>query len=103
MRETFQPCVYIMASQRHGTLYIGVTSNLIQRVDQHRHGLLPGFTRDYRITRLVWYEPHDVMESAILREKRLKGWHRGWKIELIEAANPEWLDLAIDLGLPRLD
>jgi putative endonuclease len=103
MRENFQPAVYIMASKRHGTLYIGVTSNLLQRVDQHRNGLLPGFTRDYAVTRLVWFELHETMESAILREKRIKEWRRGWKIVLIEETNPEWLDLAIDLGLPRRD
>ena len=103
MRENFQPCVYIMASRRHGTLYTGVTSNIIQRADQHRRGLLPGFTRDYGIRRLVWFETLETMESAIMREKRLKEWQRAWKIELIETTNPEWLDLAIDLGLPRLD
>jgi putative endonuclease len=103
MRDNFQTCVYIMASRRHGTLYIGVTSDIIQRADQHRRGLLPGFTRDYGIRRLVWFEVHETMESAIMREKRLKEWQRAWKIELIEATNPEWLDLAIDLGLPRLD
>ena len=103
MRENFQPCAYIMASRRHGTLYIGVTSNIVQRADQHRRGLLPGFTRDYGIRWLVWFEVHETMESAIIREKRLKEWQRAWKIELIEATNPEWLDLAIDLGLPRRD
>ncbi len=103
VREDFRPCVYIMASRRHGTLYIGVTSNIVQRADQHRRGLLPGFTRDYGIRRLVWFELHETMESAIVREKRLKEWQRAWKIELIEVTNPEWLDLAIDLGLPRLD
>jgi putative endonuclease len=103
MRENFQPAVYIMASRRHGTLYIGVTSNLLQRIDQHRNGLLPGFTRDYAVNRLVWFGIHETMESAILREKRLKDWRRAWKIVLIETTNPEWLDLAIDLGLPRLD
>ena len=92
-----------MASRRHGTLYVGVTSNIVQRADQHRRGLLPGFTRDCGIRRLVWFEVHEIMESAIVREKRLKEWQRAWKITLIEATNPEWLDLAIDLGLPRLD
>jgi putative endonuclease len=103
LRETFQPCVYIVTSRRHGTLYTGVTSNLVQRIDQHRRGLLPGFSRAHRTIRLVWNEFHDTMESAILREKRIKDWRRAWKVELIEATNPEWLDLAIDLGLPRLD
>jgi putative endonuclease len=101
MRDTFEPCVYLLASRRHGTLYIGVTSNLLQRVVQHREGLIPGFTRDYGVKRLVWYEPHDDMEAAIVREKRLKQWRRAWKTELIERQNPHWLDLAIDLGLPR--
>jgi len=103
LRETLQPYVYILTSRRHGTLYIGVTSNLLQRIVQHREGLIPGFTRDYGVTRLVWFEAHETMEAAILREKRLKEWQRTWKIELIEERNPEWLDLAIDLGLPRRD
>jgi putative endonuclease len=102
VRETFQPCAYIIASHRHGTLYIGVTSNLVQRVHQHREGLIPGFSRDYGVARLVWHEAHATMEAAILREKRLKEWRREWKIDLIEQRNPDWLDLAIGLGLPRL-
>ena len=101
MRER-QPCVYIMASRRHGTLYIGVTSNLVQRVHQHREGLIPGFTRDYGVKRLVRYELFETMEAAILREKRLKEWRRAWKIELIECANETWDDLAVGLGLARL-
>jgi putative endonuclease len=72
LRETFQPCAYIVASRRHGTLYIGVTSNLVQRMHQHREGLIPGFSRDYGVARLVWHEAHATMEAAILREKRLK-------------------------------
>ena len=102
MRDDFQPCVYILASRRHGTLYIGVTSNLLARTVQHREGLIPGFTRRYGVSRLVWYEVHDTMESAILREKRLKEWRRAWKIDLIEAHNEDWADLGIVLGLPRL-
>ncbi len=102
MRETFQPCVYILASRRHGTLYIGVTSNLLARVVQHREGLIPGFTRRYGIRHLVHFEACDTMEAAIVREKRLKDWKRAWKIELIEAQNEHWDDLGIGLGLPRL-
>ena len=102
MRETFQPCVYILASRRHGTLYIGVTSNLLARLVQHREGLIPGFTRRYGTRRLAYYEIFDTMEAAIVREKRLKEWRRAWKIELIEARNENWDDLGIGLGLPRL-
>ena len=102
MRETFQPCGYILASRRHGTLYIGVTSNLLARLVQHREGLIPGFTRRYGIRRLAYYEMFDTMEAAIVREKRLKEWRRAWKIELIEARNENWDDLGIGLGLPRL-
>ena len=102
MRETFRPCVYILASRRHGTLYIGVTSNLLARIVQHREGLIPGFTQRYGVRQLVWYEMHDTMDAAILREKRMKEWRRAWKIELIEARNEQWDDLAIGLGPPRL-
>jgi putative endonuclease len=79
-----------------------VTSDLIGRIHQHRHGLAPGFTRDYGIKRLVWFEQHSTMEEAILREKRIKKWNRAWKLELIESANPEWDDLAEDLGFEPL-
>ena len=102
MREERQPCVYILASGHHGTLYIGVTSNLLQRLVQHREGLLPGFTRRYKVHRLVHFEMLGEMERAILREKQLKRWHRQWKINLINAENPEWRDLAVGLGLPPL-
>ncbi len=88
-----QPCVYILCSQRNGTLYIGVTSNLIQRVYQHREGVIEGFTKRYNIKQLVWYEVHEVMESAIKREKQLKKWSRKAKLNLIEQANPNWNDL----------
>ena len=91
-----------LASRRHGTLYIGVTSNLLARLVQHREGLIPGFTRRYGIRRLAYYEMFDTMEAAIVREKRLKEWRRAWKIELIEARNENWDDLGIGLGLPRL-
>jgi putative endonuclease len=87
------PCVYILASQRNGTLYVGVTSNLIQRIWQHKSDQAEGFTKKYGVHTLVWYEPHETMESAIAREKAVKEWKRAWKLELIEAQNPEWLDL----------
>ncbi len=93
------PCVYILASQKRGTLYVGVTSNLPQRLYQHRNNLLPSFTRDYSVHRLVWIEAHDTMPAAIAREKQLKRWHRQWKINLIEAVNPDWRDLAVDWNL----
>jgi putative endonuclease len=102
MRDVFQPCVYMLASRRHGTLYIGVTSNLLVRIVQHREGLIPGFTKAYGVRLLVWYEMHDTMEAAIVREKRLKDWRRAWKIALIEARNEDWADLGVGLGLPRL-
>lgn len=101
MQAIFQPCVYILASRRHGTLYVGVTSNLLARVVQHREGLIPGFTQRYGVTRLVWYEVDEAIEAAILREKRIKEWRRAWKINLVEAQNEDWSDLAIGVGLPR--
>ena len=82
-----------MASKPNGTLYIGVTSNLVQRVWQHKGDLVPGFTKRYGTHTLVWYEVHETMESAITREKRLKEWRRAWKVELIEQGNPSWQDL----------
>jgi putative endonuclease len=88
-----RPAVYVLASKRNGTLYIGVTSDLIKRVWEHKNDLAAGFTRRYGVHLLVWYELHENMESAIVREKRLKEWQRHWKIELIEDANPEWQDL----------
>lgn len=88
-----QPCVYILASKRNGTLYIGVTSNLIQRIWQHRNKQLVGFTEKYDVNILVFYEIHETMESAILREKQLKKWNRQWKIDLIEKGNAKWCDL----------
>jgi putative endonuclease len=87
------PCVYILASQRNGTLYIGVTSDLIQRAWQHKNNLVPGFTQVNHVHRLVWYELHQDMYCAITRGKRIKDWRRKWKIELIEKANPHWDDL----------
>ena len=88
-----QPCVYILASQRNGTLYVGVTSSLVKRVWEHRSDFVDGFSKKYGVHMLVWYELHATMESAIEREKRLKRWNRSWKLELIEGANPEWRDL----------
>ena len=87
------PAVYILASQRNGTLYIGVTSDLIKRIWQHREGVVEGFTEQYEVKTLVWYEQHETMESAISREKQLKKWNRDWKLRLIEKQNPQWLDL----------
>ncbi|QDH70508.1 GIY-YIG nuclease family protein [Marilutibacter alkalisoli] len=92
MREV-RPCVYILASRMRGTLYTGVTSNLVQRTWQHRNDLVAGFTRRYRVHTLVWYEMHPTMQSAITREKAIKEWRRAWKLELIENTNPEWRDL----------
>ncbi len=93
-----QPCVYILANGRHGTLYIGVTSDLIARLHQHREGLIKGFTSRYGVTRLVWFAAADTIEAAITREKQLKKWNRDWKIRLIEEDNPVWDDLATGLG-----
>ncbi|SFP87083.1 GIY-YIG nuclease family protein [Sphingomonas rubra] len=100
MRENFQPCVYLLASGRHGTLYVGVTSNLLARVSQHRERSISGFTARYRVDRLVWYAVADTMDAAITREKQLKKWNRDWKCRLIEENNPDWDDLATALGLP---
>lgn len=88
-----QPAVYILASGRIGTLYVGVTSDLVGRVWQHREHVVDGFTRKYGVTRLVWYELHGDMHSAIAREKRIKKWNRAWKIRLIEEKNVVWRDL----------
>src|SRR5262245_35324959 len=87
------PCVYILASRRNGTLYIGVTSDLPNRVSLHKQDLIGGFTKKYRVHLLVYYEMHPTMEAAIRREKQLKEWRRLWKIRLIENMNPEWVDL----------
>lgn len=88
-----QPCVYILASKRNGTLYIGITSDLVKRVWEHKSDLVEGFTKQYQVHQLVWYEPSQNMESAITREKQLKEWKRQWKVELIEKTNPYWNDL----------
>ena len=85
--------VYLLASQRNGTLYLGVTSDLVGRVRQHRQGSTPGFATRYGVRRLVWFEEHPRITDAIAREKQLKKWRRAWKLELVEAANPGWVDL----------
>jgi len=89
--------VYIVASRKNGTLYVGVTSDIAKRAAQHRHGLLEGFSKKYGCKHLVWHEHHDGIVSAIRREKQIKEWRRAWKLQLIEAINPEWRDLADDL------
>ena len=88
-----QPCVYILSNRRNGTLYIGVTSDLVRRVWQHKNHVVDGFSKKYGTDMLVWYEQHGDMESAILREKALKEWRRVWKLRLIEEMNPQWRDL----------
>ena len=97
-----QPCVYILARASHGTLYTGVTSDLTGRIHQHREASTPGFAQRYGIRRLVWFEPHETMESAITREKRIKRWPRAWKYDLIHEDNPTWRDLAEDMGFEPL-
>jgi putative endonuclease len=87
------PCVYILASKRNGTLYIGVTSDLLARVAAHKQDLVQGFTKQYAVHRLVYYELHERMDAAIKRESQLKKWHRAWKPRIIEDMNPEWRDL----------
>ena len=88
-----QPAVYILASKRNGTLYVGVTSDLIKRVWEHKNNVVKGFTERYSVHQLVWYELHETMEPAIRKEKMLKNWKRVWKLELIERSNPNWQDL----------
>lgn len=85
--------VYFLASQRNGTLYIGMTDDLVRRVWQHREGVLPGFTKDYDVKLLVWYEQHETRESALTRERQMKKWNRAWKLRTIEEKNPTWRDL----------
>ena len=97
-----QPCVYILANREYGTRYIGVTSDLVERMWRHRSGQLRGFTSRYGVYRLVRFEQFETMHDAISREKQLKRWHRQWKINLIERENPGWIDLAPSLGLPPL-
>jgi len=89
--------VYILASKRNGTLYIGVTSNLIKRIYEHKNNLVEGFTKRYQVHHLVYYEIYEDVREAILREKRMKKWNRRWKIELIEKMNPEWKNLYAEI------
>ena len=91
------PCVYMLASRPGGALYVGVTSDLVQRIWQHRSHVAGGHTDHYNIAMLVWYEPHETMESAITREKTVKRWKRAWKERLIAEQNPEWRDLYEDI------
>jgi putative endonuclease len=92
-----QPATYMMTSKRNGTLYIGVTSDLIARIWQHRNQEVPGFTHRYGVTQLAWYELHGTMEAAITQEKQLKKWNRAWKVRLIEGSNPYWNDLWFEI------
>src|SRR5262249_38771583 len=89
---------YLLASRRYGTLYLGVTNNLVRRVYEHKTKAAPGFTKRYNVDRLVWFEIHDEILSAIEREKKLKKWRRDWKIRLIEESNPNWADLKGGIG-----
>ncbi len=88
--------IYILASKRNGTLYIGVTNDLKRRLHEHKQGLVAGFTKEYSVNRLVWYDQTNAVEEAIVREKQLKKWNRQWKIRLIEELNPSWKDLAAE-------
>ena len=92
-----QPAVYILASERNGTIYIGVTSDLVKRAWEHKNDTVDGFTKRYGVHRLVYYEFHGDMLAAITREKQLKKWNRAWKLELIEEKNPEWKDLGDEI------
>jgi putative endonuclease len=109
MSDEKQPAVYILASGPRGTIYVGVTSALWNRVATHQEGEIKGFTKKYGVKNLVWYEHHDYMESAIRREKQIKKWNREWKIRLVEEFNPSWIDLHDDINIdvrfiePKLD
>jgi len=92
------PCVYLLATGRRGTLYVGVTSNLVARTWQHQNDVVEGFTQKYKVHHLVWFEQHATMESAILREKAIKAWKREWKCSLVESINPAWRDLYGDIA-----
>jgi putative endonuclease len=92
-----QPCVYILANDWNGTLYVGVTSDLVKRVHEHKSDVVEGFTKKYQVHKLVWFEQHETMESAIAREKAIKAWKREWKIQVIEEFNSGWRDLYPDL------
>jgi len=90
--------VYLLASKRNGTVYVGMTDDLVKRVWQHRNDVIPGFTQRYRVKTLVWYEPHESRKSTFARERQIKKWNRAWKLELIEQANPGWRDLGDELS-----
>lgn len=90
--------VYLLASKPHGTLYVGSTSDLVRRVWEHKVKSVPGFTTKYNVDRLVWFERHETMEAAMQRERRIKGWRRNWKIQLIEKDNPQWMDRYLELS-----
>ena len=94
---TKQYFVYLLCSQKNGTLYVGVTNDLIRRVFEHKNGLADGFTKKYSVKNLAWYEVHEDIEQAIVREKQIKKWNRAWKIDLIQKNNPEWRDLSNEL------
>ena len=102
MHADFQPTVYILANRRYGTIYVGVTSKLMQRIQQHREEAFEGFSSDKGTKMLVWYEQHGTMETAIKREKQIKKWNRQGKINMIETENADWRDLSVDLGFPPL-
>ena len=91
-----QPAVYLLASQRYGTLYLGVTNNLAARTWLHKNDMAEGFTKRYGVHLLVWYEMHETMLAAITREKQIKKWNRDWKVNLIQAMNPDWRDLSTE-------
>ena len=91
------PCVYILASGWDGTLYVGVTSDLIKRVWEHKNDVVEGFTKEYHVHELVWFEQHPAMDLAISRKKAIKEWKRAWKVELIQKSNPNWRDLYPDI------
>jgi len=97
-----EPFVYILANRKQGALYTGATSDLIKRIHQHRGASTAGFAVDHGTNRLVWFEQHETMDTAIQREKRIKKWNRLWKIKLIEDQNPDWRDLALDFGFEPL-
>jgi putative endonuclease len=94
-----RPCVYILASRRNGSLYVGMTTDLARRVFEHRARAVPGFTKQYGVDRLVYVELHDTIADAVLREKQIKRWKRAWKLALIERDNPQWRDLYEDLPM----
>jgi putative endonuclease len=91
--------VYVLASARNGTLYVGMTDDLVRRVWMHREGVIPGFTKQYKVHALVWYEQHDSRETAFARERQMKKWNRAWKLREIEAVNPTWRDLLEEIAV----